>query len=239
MSTVRRVLVATSLPLALAMTPAARWGHQAVFVPSQQAMYVVGGEVAESGSQITNEVLVLSVRSQSILSCSIVDGYVQLNSTNPSFTAGPNDALPPHAFAAAALSRDGGSLMVIGGMTSQCASDSLTHTLDLSGSDSTWHHATPAQTIRKRGAAAAWVDDGSDDGKVMVIGGVADKFVCCMFRPRIINFLADVDSVKQLPPTPIPPQMSFPSQWAQTLSYQLATSPLSLPAPTSPYQNSL
>lgn len=41
--------------------PVGRWGHQAVYVPTQQAMYIVGGQVATSGSQITNDVLVLSV----------------------------------------------------------------------------------------------------------------------------------------------------------------------------------
>ena len=48
--------------LVSAMNPAARWGHQAVYVPSQQAMYVVGGQTQQSTSQITNEVLILSVR---------------------------------------------------------------------------------------------------------------------------------------------------------------------------------
>jgi hypothetical protein len=42
-------------------SPAGRWGHQAVYVPTQQAMYIVGGQVATSGSQITNDVLVLPV----------------------------------------------------------------------------------------------------------------------------------------------------------------------------------
>jgi len=56
-----RAVLISSLPLAFAMTPAARWGHQAVYVSSQQAMYVVGGEVESQGTQITNEVLVLSV----------------------------------------------------------------------------------------------------------------------------------------------------------------------------------
>lgn len=49
------------LPTANALTPTARWGHRAVYVESQQAMYVVGGEVSGNGAQITNEVLVLPV----------------------------------------------------------------------------------------------------------------------------------------------------------------------------------
>ena len=51
-----------SLPLAFAVTPSPRWGHQAVYVSSQQAMYIVGGEVEAEGTQVTNDVLVLPVR---------------------------------------------------------------------------------------------------------------------------------------------------------------------------------
>jgi len=43
-------------------TAAARWGHQALYVDSLQAMYIIGGEVQSSGTQVTNEVLVLPVR---------------------------------------------------------------------------------------------------------------------------------------------------------------------------------
>lgn len=50
-----------ALPRILASTPAARWGHQAVYVESKKAIYIVGGETSASDYQITNEVLVLSV----------------------------------------------------------------------------------------------------------------------------------------------------------------------------------
>jgi hypothetical protein len=48
-------------PLALGLQPTPRWGHQAVYVPSEHAMYVVGGQVQTPGTQITNEVLILPV----------------------------------------------------------------------------------------------------------------------------------------------------------------------------------
>lgn len=51
----------TSATLASAFTPAARWGHHAVYVPSEKAMYVVGGQVQTPGTQVTNEVLILPV----------------------------------------------------------------------------------------------------------------------------------------------------------------------------------
>jgi hypothetical protein len=67
--------VLASVPLAAAGTPAARWGHQAVYVPSQQAMYVVGGQVQSTDTQVTNEVLVLPVSSTSNhVKCNIASG---------------------------------------------------------------------------------------------------------------------------------------------------------------------
>ena len=51
----------TLVPVALGLNPAGRWGHQAVYVPSQAAMYIVGGQVSTSNNQITNDVLVLPV----------------------------------------------------------------------------------------------------------------------------------------------------------------------------------
>lgn len=54
-------LALSLLPLALGGQPTARWGHQAVYVPSENAMYVIGGQVQTPGTQITNEVLVLPV----------------------------------------------------------------------------------------------------------------------------------------------------------------------------------
>lgn len=61
MSSIKHVIFVSALPLAFAASPVGRWGHQAVYVPSQQAMYVVGGQVSSSGSKITNDVLVLPV----------------------------------------------------------------------------------------------------------------------------------------------------------------------------------
>jgi len=51
-----------------------RWGHKAVYVPSCQSVYIVGGQVSgrsgsgsgSSGLEITNEVLMLNV---SLSSC--------------------------------------------------------------------------------------------------------------------------------------------------------------------------
>ncbi|OCF34310.1 hypothetical protein I316_03824 [Kwoniella heveanensis BCC8398] len=156
------IALAAGMPVVLAMTPAARWGHQAVYVKSKQAMYVVGGEVPTSSSEITNEVLILP-----------------LNTTNPSFSTGSSSGLPPHAFASLVATSDGSSLVVAGGMTPDCSSDGTAHTLNLDGSASEgWVATTPTSFLRRRGTGAAIIEDGSDKGKLMVVGGIADSYSC-------------------------------------------------------------
>ncbi|WRT69614.1 uncharacterized protein IL334_006603 [Kwoniella shivajii] len=152
--------ILASIPGVLSITPAARWGHQAVYVKSKQAMYIVGGEVPTSGSQITNEVLVLP-----------------LNTTNPSFSTESSEGLPPHAFASMIATPDGSSLVVAGGITSSCDSDGTTHTFDLDGDDG-WVSTNPNNFLRRRGASAAYVEDSSGKQDMMVVGGIADSYVC-------------------------------------------------------------
>ncbi|ORX37809.1 hypothetical protein BD324DRAFT_680689 [Kockovaella imperatae] len=148
-----------SLPFTMASPPAGRWGHQSVYVPGHQAMYVIGGQVVEANEEITNDVLILP-----------------LNQDNPSFLTGPTTGLPPHAFASATLAEDGNSIIVVGGMTSNCGSDAVTHTLG-PGSNG-WTAANPTRLVRRRGAAATWVDNGSSQGAIMVVGGISDHYVC-------------------------------------------------------------
>jgi hypothetical protein len=55
-----------------------RWGHKAVYVPTTNMVYVVGGEVSDrSGSplEITNEVLQLNVSNATTLSLARSDRY--------------------------------------------------------------------------------------------------------------------------------------------------------------------
>jgi hypothetical protein len=56
------------LPAIQAWSPAARWGHEAIYVKSQDAMYVIGGQVQSPGTQVTNDVLIYPVCLPSYLS---------------------------------------------------------------------------------------------------------------------------------------------------------------------------
>jgi hypothetical protein len=42
--------------------PAARWGHQAVYVNSSNEMYIVGGASTKDVTEVTNDVYILQVR---------------------------------------------------------------------------------------------------------------------------------------------------------------------------------
>ncbi len=84
------------------------------------------------------------------------------------------------------LSKDESTLIVTGGMTSSCDSDSLVHTFDLT-SGGPWTSTTPSGTVRRRGAGSVWVDNGSSSGAVMVVGGMADTYVCCKLSVLIVN----------------------------------------------------
>lgn len=111
---------------------------------------------------------------------------VQLNGTNPSWIAGPSINLPAHAFASAAITPDGNDIVVVGGMTSDCATDSLTHTLSLKG-NGTWVDANPSGLVRRRGGGMGVLNDYSAHGDLMLVGGVADQYSCGASTPARIG----------------------------------------------------
>jgi hypothetical protein len=75
-----------------------------------------------------------------------------------------------------AMTADENNLVVFGGMTSSCHNDGLLHAMDLDEGD--WTSITPASVERRRGAGMAWVDTGSGQGGMMVVGGIADEYSC-------------------------------------------------------------
>lgn len=110
-----------------------------------------------------------------------------------------------------ALSNDENSLIVMGGMTSDCSSDGLAHTLDLSN-DAEWTSNSPSRFLRRRGAGMAWVDNNSTYGEAMVIGGVADSYSCCelnCLRGHPKKYAHEYHC-QPLPLLPTPQRMYFP-----------------------------
>lgn len=98
-----------------------------------------------------------------------------MNGTNPSYTSGANANLPPHAFAGATLSHDGKSIVIVGGLSSDCAADSIGHVY--STDSASWSDVNIDKLVRRRGAALATFHDGGD-GKMLLMGGIADTYTC-------------------------------------------------------------
>ena len=92
-----------------------------------------------------------------------------MNGTNPSYVSGNSTNLPPHAFAGAALSHDG-SIVVVGGLSSDCATDAIGHVYQ----DGGWSDVKIDNLVRRRGAALA----ADDSGSLLLVGGIADTYTC-------------------------------------------------------------
>lgn len=159
---------ASSIPLTSAMAIQSRWGQKAAYVPSQQSIYFIGGQVsAWNGSltdvstpSITNEILVLN-----------------LTNDDPSFTIGISTDLPPTAFHTVAYAEKTHQLVSVGGLTSSCSGDALVHTLDLEGAAS-WRSVGVQDLVRRRGMGSGY---SVKDQEMIVVGGLADEYVCCEF----------------------------------------------------------
>ena len=82
-----------------------------------------------------------------------------------------------------AMTADENNLIVFGGMTSSCSNDGLLHTMDLDEGD--WTSISPVSVERRRGAGMQWVDTGSGQGGMMVVGGLADPYACGRSRCRL------------------------------------------------------
>ncbi len=116
------------------------------------------------------------------------------------------------------LTNDGSSIVAIGGMTSSCSSDGLVHTLDLAG-NGTWEKVSPSGVIRRRGAQMAWVDNGSTDGEMMLVGGIADTFSCGKCSLFLRKFLTvPASSTSSYPATDI---LSLPMSSSSLVSTRI------------------
>lgn len=161
-------------PLASAMAIESRWGQKAAYVPSQETIYFIGGQVSSwNGSltdvptpSITNEILVLN-----------------LTTDDPSFSTGISADLPPTAFHTVAYAEKTHQLVSVGGLTSSCSGDALVHTLDLEGASS-WRTVGIQNVVRRRGMASGY---SVKDEEMIVVGGLADEYVCCKCQPVAIT----------------------------------------------------
>ncbi|KAJ9108270.1 hypothetical protein QFC19_002518 [Naganishia cerealis] len=159
------LLALSSASLTQAINVESRWGQKAAYVPSQQSIYFIGGEVSSwNGSitapgvpSITNEILVLN-----------------LTTDNPSFSTGISTDLPPTAFHTVTYAEKTHQLVSVGGLTSHCSGDTIAHTFDLDGANS-WRSIGVQNLARRRGMGSGY---SVKDEQVLVVGGLADEYVC-------------------------------------------------------------
>ncbi|KAJ9122285.1 hypothetical protein QFC22_001706 [Naganishia vaughanmartiniae] len=143
-----------------------RWGQKAAYVPSHQSIYFIGGQVSSwNGSttaagvpSITNEILVLN-----------------LTTDNPQFSTGVSQDLPPTAFHTVTYAAKTHQLVSVGGLTGSCSGDTIAHTFDLEGAGR-WRSVGVKDLVRRRGMGSGYSEK---DDQVMVVGGLADEYVCC------------------------------------------------------------
>ncbi|KAJ9100518.1 hypothetical protein QFC21_003561 [Naganishia friedmannii] len=157
--------LASSATLSHAINVEPRWGQKAAYVPAHQSIYFIGGQVSSwNGStttpgvpSITNEILVLDLRTD-----------------NPQFATGVSHDLPPTAFHTVAYASKTHQLVSIGGLTGSCAGDAIAHTFDLEGATS-WRSVGVQGLVRRRGMGSGFSEK---EERVLVVGGLADEYVC-------------------------------------------------------------
>lgn len=160
-------LLSSTATLTNALTIDPRWGQKAAYVPTHHSIYFIGGQVSSwNGStttpgipSITNEILLLN-----------------LTTDNPQFTtAGISQDLPPTAFHTVTYASKTHQLVSIGGLTGSCGGDTVAHTFDLEGA-SQWRSVGVRDLVRRRGMGSGYSER---EEKVLVVGGLADEYVCC------------------------------------------------------------
>lgn len=177
--------------------PGPRWGHSAAYLPGSQVVLFVGGQVPSwnnaSAGMVTNDVFAFDV---SALNSSAA------GNSSAAWSRLSSVGLPPHAFAARAVTHDPAHLderlWIIGGATSDCSQDAPVYSW--SAPAGAWRNGTwsaPAISsnasvpVRRRGARAFQVPSelgtkGAERAAArqrggtsfMVIGGTADGSTC-------------------------------------------------------------
>lgn len=165
-------------PTVVSATTEGRYGHASVYLPPPtNQLLLIGGQVGENGTQITNEVLRFYVGSTFLWGDRPVSAIPDNPWRDDSLTTG----LPATAWAAAAVTSgtSGQETWLVGGITADCETDGLVH--NLKGSSSPWStpSLSPRVPPRRRQAKAVPVSNSTTGGTdVWVLGGIAEQYSC-------------------------------------------------------------
>ena len=203
-----------------------RYGHSAVYLPPPaNSLLLIGGQIGTNGTAITSDVLQFSVASTFLWGDDRpADSAIPDNpAVNPTLSSG----LPASAWSAAALDPHTASTWLIGGVTPDCETDSLVHTLASASLSSEWTttSVTPRAPPRRRQATAIPVANATTGGTdIWVIGGIADEYTCSVETigyvglDRYDTTLGTVESMAWTAPTAV-----GSVEWAAPVSDYAAT----------------
>lgn len=182
-----------------------RYGHAAVYLPSQNQVLFIGGQIGSRGLYITNDVLSynLSASSRSLSSSHHhsfavpPDDSGSTTSTDSRRPRRPNPALlpdlsanlPPNAWAAAAYEGQkdddggGGAVWMYGGVTQDCTNDAAAYVLNLN--DSLWTAVENVSSVTHRAASPprrrqAQAVHMLDTATTYIFGGIAEPHTCSL-----------------------------------------------------------
>ncbi|GAA5839048.1 hypothetical protein JCM9279_002576 [Rhodotorula babjevae] len=175
----------SSLPTVVDTTPAqGRYGHSAVYLPPPaNELLLIGGQVGESDTAITNDVLRFRLASSLVWGA---DRPLSAIPDNPLKNSSLATGLPASAWGAAAVAAQG-QAWLIGGVTADCDKDAIAHVLSTVPASSSSSSATawavpalsPRYPPRRRQASALAVANATTGGTdVWVLGGIADSWTC-------------------------------------------------------------
>lgn len=148
--------------LALSVLDAGRFGHSAAYLPSENSILFIGGQIAHEGTFITNDV-------------------VTLNLDSGTTSQAPNFArhLPPKAWTASAITPDE-EIWLVGGIAEDCAADTAA-VYSKPNNATEWISAQPlpAAPKRRKLAHAVVLPNGSTNSSQLYIwGGVSEPYTC-------------------------------------------------------------
>ncbi|BGP27465.1 kelch-type beta propeller domain containing protein [Rhodotorula toruloides] len=212
-------------PTVVSATTEGRYGHVAVYLPPPtNQLLLIGGQVGENGTQITNEVLRFYVGSTFLWG----DRPVSAIPDNPAKDDSLATGLPATAWTAAAATSgtSGQETWLVGGMTASCETDGLVHTLK--GSSSPWStpSLSPRVPPRRRQAKAVPISNSTTGGTdVWVLGGIAEQYTC---SGETIGYVGldrfdTVNDVVESMPWSAPEGMAARSSWEPPVSDYTAT----------------
>lgn len=149
-----------------------RYGHASVYLPGKETVLFIGGQVGETGTFITNDVLELDL------------SLAYPSKSNPIARPELSVGLPPHAWAAVTVDNQE-RVWVIGGVTQDCASDSLAVVLEGKWSTIDTSSKSSSAPPRRRQAQAVMTQPKSlssastaPSADIWVWGGIAEPYTC-------------------------------------------------------------